>query len=70
MWRDSRPATGRLHVAAMHALAPQRARALLDAVQADVEPATALIGPFSPVMLVHTGPDLIGLAWWWEVPGA
>jgi DegV family protein with EDD domain len=70
VWRNSWPAGGRLHVAAMHALAPQRAQALLDAVRADIEPATALIGPFSPVMLAHTGPDLVGLAWWWEVPGA
>ncbi|HZD01693.1 MAG TPA: DegV family protein [Actinomycetes bacterium] len=70
LWRASRPASGRLHVAAMHGLAPQRAQELLDAVRAEVEPATALVEPFSPVMLVHTGPDLVGLAWWWEVPGA
>jgi DegV family protein with EDD domain len=70
LWRESKPASGRLHVAAMHGLAPQRARELLDAVRAEVEPATALVEPFSPVMLVHTGPDLVGLAWWWEVPGA
>lgn len=41
-----------------------------DAVRTEVEPATALIGSFSPVMLVHTRPDLVGLAWWWEPPGA
>jgi DegV family protein with EDD domain len=69
-WRDSRPAGGRLHVAAMHALAPQPALELLDAVAAEVEPATALCASFSPVMLIHTGPDLVGLAWWWELPGA
>jgi DegV family protein with EDD domain len=22
--------------------------------------------PFSSVMIAHTGPDLVGLAWWWE----
>jgi hypothetical protein len=35
----------------------------VDAVQAEVEPATAPIGSFSPVMLVYGGPDLVGLAW-------
>jgi DegV family protein with EDD domain len=70
LWRASRPASGRLHVAAMHGLEPEPARALLEAVRAEVEPATALVEPFSPVMLVHTGPDLVGLAWWWEVAGA
>ena len=22
--------------------------------------------PFSSVMIAHTGPGLVGLAWWWE----
>jgi hypothetical protein len=22
--------------------------------------------PFRSVMIAHTGPDLVGLAWWWE----
>jgi fatty acid-binding protein DegV len=48
----------------MHALASEQAKTLLDAVRTEVEPATALIGSFSPVMLVHSGPDLVGLAWW------
>jgi len=70
MWRDSRPDGGRLHVVALHALAPERARALLDAVRGEVEPATAMIGPFGSVIVAHTGPDLVGLAWWWEDAGA
>ena len=41
----------------------------MDAVRAEVEPATAPIGSTSPVMLVYGGPDLVGLAWWWEPPG-
>ena len=41
----------------------------VDAVRAEVEPATAPIGSTSPVMLVYGGPDLVGLAWWWEPPG-
>ncbi len=68
-WRRSRREGARLHVAALHALEPERADRLLAAVRTEVEPATAVIGPFSPVMVVHTGPSLFGLAWWWEEPG-
>src|SRR5207244_2275466 len=35
-------------------------------VRAEVDPATEFVGSFSPVMVVHTGPGLVGLAWWWE----
>lgn len=65
-WRRSRVKGARLHVVALHALAPEYGQRLLDEVRAEVEPATALITEFSPVMVVHTGPGLIGLAWWWE----
>jgi DegV family protein with EDD domain len=57
---------GRLHVAALHALARDVAEDLLARVVADDPPATAFIGEFGPVMVVHTGPGLAGLAWWWE----
>jgi len=60
------PNGGRLHVAALHALAVDDARTLLELLNAHVEPATALIAPFSPVMVVHTGPNLVGMAWWRE----
>lgn len=66
-WRRSRPGhPARLHVAVLHALASEEAHRLLERVQAEVEPATSFIGEFSPVMVAHTGPGLIGLAWWWE----
>jgi DegV family protein with EDD domain len=58
-----------LHVAAMHAAEPGVAEEMLAEVRRRYEPATAFVGPFSPVMVVHTGPDLVGLAWWWEEPG-
>jgi DegV family protein with EDD domain len=57
---------GRLHVAALHALARDVAEDLLDRVVAEDHAATAFIGEFGPVMVVHTGPGLAGLAWWWE----
>jgi hypothetical protein len=52
----------------MHALDPQGGRDLLTAIREQVEPATAFIGSFSPVMVAHTGAGLLGLAWWWESP--
>ncbi|MHB8682592.1 MAG: DegV family protein [Acidimicrobiales bacterium] len=65
-WRRSRPDGADLHVAALHALRYDDAVALLDKVKAEVEPVTALVGSFGPVMVAHTGPGVIGLAWWWE----
>jgi fatty acid-binding protein DegV len=55
---NSRVAGARLHVAALHAGAPAPAARLLEQVRAEVDPATAF--------LVHTGPGLVGLAWWWD----
>jgi DegV family protein with EDD domain len=65
-WRRSIVDGAELHVAALHAMRYEDAAALLDKVRAEVEPATAFIGTFGPVMVAHTGPGVIGLAWWWE----
>jgi len=62
----SRIAGARLHVAALHALAVETAHVLLDRVQEELQPATSFVGEFGPVMVVHTGPGLAGLAWWGE----
>jgi fatty acid-binding protein DegV len=59
-----------LHVAALHAYAPHTAERLLRAVTAEVEPATAFSASFGSVMVVHTGPGLAGLAWYWEPQNA
>jgi len=59
---------GTLHLAAMHACAGEDARALLDRVGAECPPATSFVAEFSPVMVAHTGPGLVGLGWWWERP--
>jgi fatty acid-binding protein DegV len=63
---NSRVAGAHLHLAALHAGAVEPAERLLEQVRAEVEPATAFLGSFSPVMVVHTGPGLVGLAWWWD----
>jgi DegV family protein with EDD domain len=58
-----------LHVAALHALAVDVAQELLERITADEQPIAAFVGEFGPVMVVHTGPGLAGLAWWWQEPG-
>jgi DegV family protein with EDD domain len=68
MWPQRPTAGSRLHVAAMHALDPDSAERLLARVWEELTPAVAFIGSFSPVMVAHTGPGLVGLAWWWEEP--
>ena len=65
-FRRTREDGGTLHVTALHALAPDAARLLLDRVEAEVTPETAFVGEFGSVMVVHTGPGLVGLAWWWD----
>lgn len=64
--RRSAVPDARLHVAAMHAMDPAGAATLLERVSAEVQPASAFVGEFSPVMVAHTGPGLVGLAWHWE----
>jgi DegV family protein with EDD domain len=59
------PGAGRLHVTVLHALAPEAADDLVDRLR-PLRPASLLVGPFSPVMVAHTGRGLAGLAWWWE----
>jgi DegV family protein with EDD domain len=66
LWKRSRVEGARLHVAALHALAPESAARLLDRVRAEVEPETALIAEFGAVMVVHSGPHLTALSWWWD----
>jgi fatty acid kinase fatty acid binding subunit len=62
----SRVEGARLHLAGLHALAVDTAERLIAQVKQQVEPATSFIDEFGPVMVVHTGPGLAGLAWWWE----
>lgn len=57
---------GRLHAAVLHASAHNEASALAGRLCSAVEGAEAFVAPFSSVMLAHTGPGLVGVAWWWE----
>jgi DegV family protein with EDD domain len=65
--RDAKPkAPATLHAVALHARAAAAAESILEAVSEGVESVDSFVGPFSPVMVSHTGPGLAGLAWWWE----
>jgi len=64
--RRSHVEGARLHVVALHALALDTAQRLLDRVEEQFAPATSFVSEFGPVMVVHTGPGLAGLAWWWD----
>jgi DegV family protein with EDD domain len=58
----------RAHLAALHSMDKPVAEDLLAQASRWTEPATAFVGSFSSVMIVHTGPGLAGLAWWIEGP--
>jgi len=64
--RRSRVEGARLHVVALHALALETAERLLELAQEQFGAETSFVGEFGPVMVVHTGPGLTGLAWWWD----
>ncbi len=69
-WRRSYAGPAhRLHVVGLHASAEDDAEVLRKRVReelAPARPATDLTLEFSPVMVAHTGPGLVGLAWRWE----
>jgi DegV family protein with EDD domain len=56
----------RLHLAVHHANAPADARYLLEGARRQLDLAEAYLTEFTQVMGVHTGPGLVGLAWWAE----
>jgi DegV family protein with EDD domain len=55
-----------LHVAVMHADAPGNAIILRDSIAAQFNCAELFITEFTPVMGVHTGPGLLGVAFYPE----
>jgi DegV family protein with EDD domain len=65
-FRRSTVLGARARVSALHAVAPDAAEALLARVMDEVDVAEGFVSEFGPVMVVHTGPGLLGLAWWWE----
>lgn len=59
------PGTGELHVAAIHADAPDDAEALLVGVKEVAAPATEFVGGFGQALIAAAGTGVSGLAWWW-----
>jgi DegV family protein with EDD domain len=55
-----------LRAAVLEAQAPNSAQRLRGLVEAAQPGADIFEAPFSSVMIAHTGPGLVGLAWWWE----
>ncbi|MEM4725289.1 MAG: DegV family protein [Candidatus Hadarchaeum sp.] len=55
-----------VHAAVMHADVPEEAEALRDELARNLDCRELFITEFTPVMGTHTGPGLIGLAWWAE----
>jgi DegV family protein with EDD domain len=53
-----------VHLAVHHAHAPDDAAALLERIRGRVQLAEGYISEFTQVMGVHTGPGLLGLAFW------
>jgi DegV family protein with EDD domain len=58
-----------VHVAVTHAAALPEAQALRDRLAGQFQCQELLITEFSPVMGAHTGPGLLGIAWWAEEGG-
>ena len=59
---------GPLHVAIMHADAPQDAEFIRDTVNDEFDCAELYISEFTPAMGAHIGPGLLGIAFWSESP--
>jgi len=55
-----------LHLAIMHADAELQAAKLEEIAQEELNPAEVLHASFTPVMVAHTGPGLVGLAYYYE----
>ncbi|MEK7848630.1 MAG: DegV family protein [Chloroflexota bacterium] len=57
---------GPLHAAVMHAHTPREAEELGRVLAARFQPAELYVTQFTPVMGVHTGPGVLGVAFYWE----
>lgn len=56
----------RTHIAVHHANAPEAAERVAEALASRIDVAEQHLTEFTQVMGVHTGPGLVGVAWWCE----
>ena len=61
---EQRTKAGDLHVCVHHTNAPDSAAALAERVRTSLRPAELLVSEFTQVMGVHTGPGLLGFAFY------
>ncbi|MCH7488704.1 MAG: DegV family protein [Chloroflexi bacterium] len=61
---EQRTKAGDLHVCVHHTNAPDSAAALAERVRTSLQPAELLVSEFTQVMGVHTGPGLLGFAFY------
>jgi DegV family protein with EDD domain len=66
---DRRERRDVLHVAVLHAQAQHPAEDMVSRIRGSAPDADLFVAPFSSVMVAHTGPGLIGAAWWWDDTG-
>jgi DegV family protein with EDD domain len=65
-WRRTTVPDAPLHLVAMHSVGTADAESLLASVRAEASPATSFLSGFGTSLVAHTGPGLVGLAWYWE----
>jgi hypothetical protein len=65
-WRSSIKLGYRLHAAAVYGRDQELAKSVLKAVSWEFPPVTAYVTELSGLIIGRTGPDIVGLAWWWE----
>ena len=65
-----RVGTGPVHAAVMHADAIEEAERLKQRVEAEFACEELFLSEFSPVMGAHTGPGLLGVAFWTDSSGS
>ena len=65
-WRRTVVPDTPLHLVAMHSLGGSDAESLLAAVRSEADPATSFLSGFGTPLVAHTGPGLVGLAWYWD----
>lgn len=59
---------GRMHAAVMHGDSPELADGIRREIESGFECEEVYVSEFSPVMGAHTGPGLLGVAFWTEPP--
>ena len=63
---EQRSESGELHVCVHHTNAAEQAAQLMERVRSSLQPAELFVSEFTQLMGVHTGPGLLGFAFYSE----